>query len=174
MSAKPLLFVDDMESPIGPLTILSSQNGVCQIVFGSKNDVCSSLKQWARKYFLSCGMEENPERIKAVTFQLEEYFSGDRTDFTFPIDLQGTPFQKRVWKSLLTIPYGETRSYKEIAQMIHSPKAVRAVGGAINRNPIAIAVPCHRVIGSNGSLVGYNGGLDKKRFLLQLENIPAE
>ncbi|MBO8157558.1 MAG: methylated-DNA--[protein]-cysteine S-methyltransferase [Bacillaceae bacterium] len=174
MATQSLLYVDEMESPIGPLTIVSSNKGVCQINFGSKKDVHSILEQWAKKYFLACELDEHPEMLAPVKIELEEYFSGIRTHFTFPMDFQGTTFQKQVWKALLQIPYGETRSYKDIAKTIKSPKAVRAVGGAINRNPIAIAVPCHRVIGSNGALVGYNGGLDKKRFLLKHENITIE
>lgn len=101
--------------------------------------------------------------------QITEYLEGKRKKFDLPISLQGTDFQKKVWRELQKIPYGKTKSYKEIAQAIKNPKAVRAVGMANNRNPIAIIVPCHRVIGSNGDLVGYAGGLDVKKTLLQLE-----
>jgi len=102
--------------------------------------------------------------------QLEEYFDGERREFDLPLDPSGTPFQMAVWKELLAIPYGETRSYKQIAENIGSPKAFRAVGLANNRNPISIIIPCHRVIGSDGSLVGYGGGLDMKQKLLELES----
>ena len=101
--------------------------------------------------------------------QLQEYFAGTRKSFTFPIDLRGTPFQISVWQELAKIPYGETRTYGEIAQAIGNPKAVRAVGMACNRNPIWIAIPCHRVIGSNKKLTGYAGGLTMKDALLNLE-----
>ena len=101
--------------------------------------------------------------------QLSEYFAGNRTSFDLPLMLQGTAFQKSVWDALLTIPYGETRSYADIARQIGNPKAVRAVGTANNRNPAAIIVPCHRVIGSDGSLTGYGGGLEVKQYLLDLE-----
>jgi O-6-methylguanine DNA methyltransferase len=101
--------------------------------------------------------------------QLLEYFEGSRITFDFPITLRGTPFQLTVWKELCSIPYGETRTYSQIAAAIGNPKAVRAVGMACNRNPIWIAVPCHRVIGSNQKLTGYAGGLDTKQFLLNLE-----
>lgn len=101
--------------------------------------------------------------------QLLEYFEGSRITFDFPITLRGTPFQLTVWKELCSIPYGETRTYKQIAAAIGNPKAVRAVGMACSRNPIWIAVPCHRVIGSNQKLTGYAGGLDTKQFLLNLE-----
>ena len=101
--------------------------------------------------------------------QLDEYFAGTRTEFTFPYRLHGTPFQEKVWEALRQIPYGETRSYKDIAEAIGHPKAYRAVGMANNANPIFIAIPCHRVIGANGSLVGYGGGLEMKKALLELE-----
>ncbi len=111
---------------------------------------------------------ENPLHV-LVAQQLGEYLSGSRRDFTIPLELHGTDFQKRVWKALCDIPYGQTRSYKEIAKAIGNEKASRAVGMANNRNPIFIIVPCHRVIGANKSLVGYAGGLEMKRGLLDLE-----
>jgi O-6-methylguanine DNA methyltransferase len=102
--------------------------------------------------------------------ELLEYFDGKRKDFDFPYRLKGTDFQKKVWTELLTIPYGETRSYKEIATAIGNKKAARAVGMANNKNPITIIVPCHRVIGANGKLVGYAGGLEMKKELLKMED----
>jgi len=102
--------------------------------------------------------------------QLTEYFSGKRKDFDLPLEPQGTEFRKKVWSALTEIPYGETRSYKDIAERIGNPKACRAVGGANNKNPISIIIPCHRVVGADGSLVGYGGGLDKKTMLLDLES----
>lgn len=111
-----------------------------------------------------------PNALTALVFrQLDEYFSGARKAFDFPYRLHGTPFQEKVWAALREIPYGETRSYKDIAEAIGQPKAFRAVGTANHANPILIAIPCHRVIGSNGSLVGYGGGLDMKKALLALE-----
>lgn len=112
--------------------------------------------------------KETPLSAK-VYAQLSEYFNGERKSFDFPFKMEGTPFQKKVWSALCEIPYGETRSYKEIAIAIGSPKACRAVGMANNRNPIAIVIPCHRVIGSNGDLVGYAGGIEVKKALLKLE-----
>jgi O-6-methylguanine DNA methyltransferase len=103
--------------------------------------------------------------------QVEEYLSGERRKFSIPLDLQGTEFQKRVWQELLRIPYGKTRSYKEIAELIQNEKALRAVGTANGRNPISLIVPCHRVIGSNGTLTGYAGGLNIKEKLLKLEGV---
>jgi len=107
--------------------------------------------------------------IKKAGEQLKEYFEGKRTDFDLPLLLKGTDFQKSVWKALLNIPFGETRSYKDIAVSISNPDASRAVGMANNRNPIAIIIPCHRVIGKNNNLTGYAGGLEKKQHLLELE-----
>ena len=108
--------------------------------------------------------------IKEAHRQFSEYLEGEKKVFDLPFKMQGTEFQKRVWKALCNIPYGETRSYKQIAEAIGNPKAVRAVGMANNKNPLLVLVPCHRVIGANGQLVGYASGLEKKRFLLQLEN----
>jgi len=119
---------------------------------------------------------ENPQHPVLVEArrQLKAYLNGDLRRFQLPLDLAGTPFQKRVWTHLITIPYGETRSYREVAQAIGAPTAVRAVGAANGANPIAIVVPCHRVIGAGGQLVGYGGGLELKRRLLALERgVPA-
>ncbi|NLY70869.1 MAG: methylated-DNA--[protein]-cysteine S-methyltransferase [Clostridiales bacterium] len=107
--------------------------------------------------------------LREASKQLDEYFMGNRFKFDLPLFLSGTEFQLKVWKALESIPYGETRSYKQIAEAIGNPKACRAVGMANNRNPISIIIPCHRVIGSSGRLVGYGGGLDIKEKLLQLE-----
>ena len=107
--------------------------------------------------------------IRQARVELEEYFQVKRREFTVPMELQGTPFQLRVWQALREIPYGQTRTYAEVAQAIGSPKAVRAVGLANSKNPISILVPCHRVIGANGKLTGYAGGLQNKAMLLELE-----
>lgn len=114
-------------------------------------------------------IEKETELIKKAYTQLEEYLSGKRTEFNIEIEMIGTEFQKKVWKELLNIPYGETRSYKDIAIAIGNEKACRAVGNANNKNPIAIIVPCHRVVGSNGSMTGYAGGLNIKEKLLKIE-----
>ena len=107
--------------------------------------------------------------IKEGLKQLREYFRKERKDFYLPLKMEGTEFQKKVWEALQTIPYGQVCSYQDIARKVGNEKAVRAVGGANNKNPIAIIIPCHRVIGKNGSLVGYGGGLPVKEFLLSLE-----
>jgi len=113
---------------------------------------------------------QSSEFSDSVFSQIKEYLNGERTVFDFPYEMKGTEFQKKVWSALCEIPYGQTRSYKEIAEKVGSPKAYRAVGMANNKNPISIAVPCHRVVGSNGKLVGYAGGLDMKQYLLELES----
>lgn len=115
------------------------------------------------------GIEQESPLIRKAYLQLTEYLEGKRKEFELPIQMRGTAFQKQVWKALLEIPYGETRSYKQIAEAIGNPKAMRAVGMANNRNPLLIVVPCHRVIGANGKMVGYGEGIEMKEFLLRLE-----
>lgn len=116
----------------------------------------------------------NRELVRETEEQLEQYFMGKRKAFELPLKMQGTEFQKQVWRELLKIPYGETRCYSEIARLIQNPHAVRAVGIANHRNPLAVVVPCHRVIGKDGALTGYAGGLERKRMLLDLEKRFAE
>ena len=113
--------------------------------------------------------EEASSKMQPYVRELNEYFDGTRKEFTFPLDLRGTDFQLECWRALLAIPFGETRSYGDIARAVNRPQGFRAVGMANNRNPIAIVVPCHRVIASDGTLCGYGGGLDVKQKLLQLE-----
>jgi methylated-DNA-[protein]-cysteine S-methyltransferase len=139
------------------LGIAEKDNAIIKIFFG-------------RKAPAAFNKTETP-LIKKTAAQIDEYLSGKRKQFTIPIALQGTEFQTAVWRELQKIPYGETRSYKDIAAAIGRPKAVRAVGMANNRNPIVIIVPCHRVIGHDGSLTGYGGGLPLKRRLLEKEGI---
>ena len=115
------------------------------------------------------GISQETDSIKEAHQQLAEYLKGERKSFDLPLRMKGTDFQQRVWNALLDIPYGETRSYEQIAEAIGKPKAVRAVGMANNRNPLLIVVPCHRVIGADGKLVGYGAGIEKKEFLLRLE-----
>jgi O-6-methylguanine DNA methyltransferase len=117
--------------------------------------------------------ERSAREMERYAAELAEYFAGHRRQFAFPLDLRGTDFQIACWRALLAIPYGETRSYADIARAVDRPKAFRAVGMANNRNPIAIVVPCHRVIASDGKLCGYGGGLDVKRMLLELEGALA-
>ncbi|KGI69267.1 methylated-DNA--[protein]-cysteine S-methyltransferase [Mycolicibacterium rufum] len=147
-----------MDSPVGMLTLA----GV--------GDRLQYLRMVDQTYEPSReGWEPDDEAFADAVTQLEEYFRGERLDFDLELDMVGTAFQRRVWEALRTIPYGETRSYGEIAAQIGSPGASRAVGLANGHNPIGIIVPCHRVIGANGSLTGYGGGLDRKKLLLGME-----
>jgi methylated-DNA-[protein]-cysteine S-methyltransferase len=149
------LYYSRIDSPIGSLLLVVSEHGLVALEFlGGK---------------IREGWVESAEKTAPYARQMDEYFSGRRRCFDLPLDLRGTEFQKRCWQELLNIPYGETRSYADIARAIGNPAAVRAVGLANGQNPIAIIVPCHRVIGSDGSLTGYGGGLESKRKLLELE-----
>jgi len=145
--------------PIGFVGIAEEDGNITRVFFTDKNGK-DAPKDFEKR--------ETPLVRKAAK-QMTEYFAGKRRDFDLPLEFGGTDFQKKVWAALLTIPYGETRSYGEIASQIENPKAFRAVGMANNRNPIAIVCPCHRVIGADGSLVGYGGGLRTKEYLLALE-----
>ncbi len=147
-------------SPVGPLFLAASEKGLVRLEFESRVQV---LNPGAVK------LTESREALAPHLQQLEEYFAGQRREFSIPLDLRGTEFQLKCWRALLEIPYGETRSYGDLARAIGHPQAFRAVGMSNNRNPIAIIVPCHRVIASDGSLCGYGGGLDIKRKLLDLE-----
>ena len=152
-------------SPVGALTIAAHQGRVCAVWFGGESDARQMLSRW----YPGQGIERCEDPAGAVG-ALEAYFTGNLAALdTLPIELHGTPFQQRVWQALRTIPAGTTASYRDIARAIGAASAVRAVGAANGANPIAIVVPCHRIIGSNGSLTGYGGGLDRKRWLLAHE-----
>lgn len=150
-----------ISSPVGKLTLVANDRGLTAVLW--ENDKANRVplqEMW----------EDNNHPVLIETAQqLSEYFSGKRKSFSLPLDFRGTDFQKKVWEALLTIPFGETRSYAQIAQQVGSPKAVRAVGAANGKNPISIIAPCHRVIGSNGDLTGFAGGLAAKTLLLSLE-----
>ena len=150
-----------VDSPVGKLKLVATDDRLAAILW--ENDR-------PRRVRLSPTSEDDrhPVLLEAER-QLAEYFAGGRTQFALDLDMAGTPFQRRVWSALLTIPFGETRSYTQIASQIGSPRAVRAVGAANGRNPVAIVAPCHRVIGSTGKLTGFAGGLDVKARLLALE-----
>ncbi|MDG5788791.1 methylated-DNA--[protein]-cysteine S-methyltransferase [Evansella sp. AB-P1] len=169
MTKRPHIYYAEMNSPIGTLTIGKSERGICFIEFGSMKDVCSVVDTWLKKCLMNVELINNEVELQEAIQQLEEYFRGERMSFDLPLDLVGTKFQILVWNKVKEIYYGETKSYKQIATEIGAPKAVRAIGGANNKNPIPIIIPCHRVIGTNGSMVGYGGGIDKKEYLLKLE-----
>ena len=150
-----------MESPVGVLKLVAHDQALVAVMWDNEDHKRVRLAELIENI-------QHPLLLK-VKQQLEQYFAGQRQQFNLPLDFQGTDFQQQVWRALLTIPYGETRSYKDIALQIGNEKAVRAVGAANGRNPISIIAPCHRVIGSGGALVGFAGGLDKKQILLSLE-----
>lgn len=168
-SGSQIVVWSQIESPVGLLTLAATHRGLCQLNYSKKSDPVLGLRMWLNQWLHHTRLERNDRELVPYVEQLEEYFNKTRCEFKLPVDLYGTSFQKLVWKQLQTIPYGEVRTYKDVAQAIGAPKAVRAVGGANNRNPVSIIVPCHRVIGSNGSLVGYGGGLHIKEYLLTLE-----
>jgi O-6-methylguanine DNA methyltransferase len=146
-------------SPAGPLLLALSSRGLLKLEFDRGQLAEGANQNW----------QESDAALSPWLRQLEEYFSGHRHQFSLPLDLRGTDFQLQCWQALLEIPYAETCSYRDIARAIGHPQAFRAVGMSNNRNPIAIVVPCHRVIAADGSLCGYGGGLDIKRKLLDLE-----
>jgi len=157
---------------VGPLFLAASKTGLVALEFGARLPGQQTIRQDPQD--LRAGgkgvrFEESADAMQAYVRELEEYFAGSRRAFTFGLDLRGTEFQVACWQALVAIPYGETRSYGDIARAVERPQGFRAVGMANNRNPIAIVVPCHRVIASDGTLCGYGGGLDIKRKLLELE-----
>jgi methylated-DNA-[protein]-cysteine S-methyltransferase len=147
-------------TPVGELKLIASEKGLAAVLWENDDP--------KRARFSAERDERNAILIK-TELQLREYFAGERTKFSIPLDMQGTDFQKSVWRGLLAIPFGETRSYGQLAKLLNHPRASRAVGAAIGKNPVSIIVPCHRVIGSNGKLTGFAGGLDVKEKLLRLE-----
>lgn len=159
-----------MDSPIGQLFVGASPAGLAMIEFdrGRAEPSPNVIMRDAEGKKTRIAWEPSATAIRPYEKELNEYFSCQRQDFTFPLDLRGTDFQKRCWRALLEIPYGETRNYRDIAQRVGTT-GYRAVGMANHTNPIPIVIPCHRVIASNGTLCGYGGGLDTKRYLLRME-----
>jgi methylated-DNA-[protein]-cysteine S-methyltransferase len=151
-----------MPSPVGKLKLIASDQGLVAVLWENDRPHRVRLSE----------LVENPQHpiLIETERQLTEYFAGKRQDFKVALDMRGTPFQRNVWEALLAIPFGETRSYGQLARQLGNPNATRAVGAANGRNPISIIVPCHRVIGSSGKLTGFAGGLETKAHLLDLEN----
>ncbi len=156
-------------SPCGEIVLASVQDKLCLCDWNehpcAEKNMCRLVRLLNAEF-----VEETSAVLESTKIQLDEYFAGSRKTFDLPLHLVGTDFQKRVWNALLKIPYGETRSYKEIALQVENPKGVRAVAQAIGANGICIIVPCHRVIGSDCSLKGFAGGLELKRILLEIEH----
>jgi methylated-DNA-[protein]-cysteine S-methyltransferase len=149
-----------LASPVGKLTLTAARDGLTGISFEMSRGV---------RYLESAREDANDPLLRRAAQQLGEYFAGERRTFDLPLAIEGTEFQKRVWDQLLKIPFGRTRSYGEMAMLLGDPKCTRAVGLANGSNPVAIVVPCHRVVGASGSLVGFGGGLRNKALLLDLE-----
>ncbi len=154
------IYYSTFESPVGPLLLAGSKAGLQLVSFAAGDQAKSVDPEWRL---------DNSAFVDVVQ-QLQSYFAGERKNFDLSLLLEGTDFQKTVWTALRKIPYGETISYKELAEMIGKPRAVRAVGAANGANPIPIIIPCHRVIGNDGSLTGFGGGLPLKKRLLELES----
>jgi methylated-DNA-[protein]-cysteine S-methyltransferase len=155
----PSIYYSQIESPVGSLLVTLQQDELTNVCISQQKRTVAVQPEWI--------YDDKPFRSLAEQFQ--EYFKGERYQFDFPLRLQGTAFQELVWKELRNIPYGTTTTYGELAKRIGNPKAVRAVGMANGQNPIPIIIPCHRVIGSNGKLTGFSGGLHNKSLLLSLE-----
>lgn len=148
-----------LESPIGRLGLIGDENYLVEILFEEELNTRN----------LELYKEENQHILQKAKEQLTEYFAGDRTRFTVPLQQEGTAFQQRVWNALIKVKYGTSATYKDIAEEVGSPKGARAVGMANNKNKIPIIIPCHRIVGSSGKMIGYAGGLEKKEILLALE-----
>lgn len=163
------LSVSEITTPLGKMIAIFSDNGLCLLEFADRKALETELLllQKTVKANFICTKTDRGEQLQS---EIDSYFQGNLTAFKTNLDLIGTPFQQQVWEGLLTIPYGQTRSYKQQSELLGKPKAIRAVAAANGHNKISILIPCHRVIGSDGSLVGYGGGIERKKALLQLEN----
>ena len=163
-----ILVTTTLDSPIGPLLAGASGEGICLLEFAEPDRQQMQLGELRRHFgdAVELGRNEHTDRLAE---ELTDYFAGYRQDFSVPLVLSGTPFQRRVWKQLMAIPYGETCSYEDVARAVGDAKAVRAVGAANGKNRVAIVIPCHRVINKGGRLGGYGGGLWRKQYLLDLE-----
>ena len=164
------LYFSILESPCGPLLLLVDGDGAVIRIEFAKGRSRREMEDVAAERHSAVASEDRTARVRQ---QLEEYFAGHRTDFDLELAPEGTEFQREVWHQLLRIPYGETTSYGTLSAAIGRPNASRAVGAANGANPIPILVPCHRVIGSNGALTGFGGGLEAKKLLLELEGVPV-
>ena len=157
------LFKTHWQGPLGEMIVAASDSGIAGVWFEGQKHLPDHTK-WP--------VDDNHPLLREAVVQLRDYFGGRRTSFDLPIDLQlGTPFQQSVWQALLAVPHGAKTTYATLSREIGAPRAVRAVGAAVGRNPVSIVVPCHRVLGTGGSLTGYAGGLERKSALLKLEGV---
>lgn len=163
-----ILYYGTLHSVLGESYVVASSEGIVYV--STPNASFEEVEVWAKKRFVNYTFEENRGEIAPYLEQLEAYFKGELRNFNLPIHVKATPFQLAVWDALKELPYGTTASYSEIADRIGHPKAVRAVGAAIGANPLLGIIPCHRVIGKNGKMTGFRGGIPMKEFLLQLEH----
>ncbi len=162
-----MVFCTSFESKVGLIYVASTDSGVCKISLPRQSK--REFLRWLRENFEDNEVVDNKSKNREVIDQLSRYFNGRLAKFTVPVDLHGTPFQIRVWKELTKIAYGTTISYKQLAKRIGTSRGYQAIGRANASNPVPIIVPCHRVLGANGSLVGYSSGIKTKEFLLRLE-----
>jgi AraC family transcriptional regulator of adaptative response/methylated-DNA-[protein]-cysteine methyltransferase len=163
-----ILLLKEIDTPLGTMMAGAVPEGICLLEFADRPGLTREITELTRRLNATTREGENPH-LYLLSQQLKEYYEGHRHEFTVPLVMSGTAFQMEVWRSLLKIPYGNTRSYMQQAITLGDPKAVRAVAHANGMNPISILVPCHRVIASNGQLTGYGGGLWRKKWLLDLE-----
>ncbi len=164
---KQFVYWKRMDHPQWHLYIAATKDGLCYV--GSETGILEELLEWVRKRLPNYIVQEDMHILKVYEEALINYLEGSRDNFSLPMDLYGTEFQQKVWQAVQKIPYGQTVSYSDIAEIIQKPNALRAVGTAIGANPVPIIIPCHRVIAKNGKLGGYSGGLEMKKKLLLLE-----
>lgn len=165
--------ITDIETDLGLMVVAASEKGICMLEFADYKLIDLELRQLSENCKAPLVQGNNPH-FDTLRKQLDEYFKGERKEFDIPLDLVGTEFQKKVWLSLLQIPYGSTISYGRQAELINKPTSVRAVANANGKNKVSIILPCHRVIGADGSLTGYGGGLWRKKKLLEFEKENVE
>lgn len=166
------IYQTKIPSPIGELTIATTDEGICMLEFDNQNRIEKHHKEFTNKGYKL--VDASHRHLDTLAIQLEEYFNSKRTDFDVALDIIGTDFQSKIWNALLELPFGITRTYKEQSIIVGDLKAIRAVATANGANKISIVIPCHRVIGSDGSLTGYGGELWRKQFLLKLESSQGE
>ncbi|KRG08883.1 methylated-DNA--[protein]-cysteine S-methyltransferase [Lederbergia galactosidilytica] len=166
------IYYSQIRTEDGAVFLAATEQALCYV--SPQNEGIRELKSWLERHYPGVQLVEDEEKLSIYTTQLQEYLNGEREEFTLPVELVGTDFQKAVWTELRNIPFGEIHTYSEIAESIGNPRAVRAVGSAIGANPLLFVVPCHRVVRKNGEMGGFRGGLSMKEKLLGLERHKAK